>query len=176
MSSNVPFWCVPTLKNILLKKLRGSNLWMQLVKLICEKDKDLYRARLIALAKEITFLFSLVYIAKNGKIKKLSYCQYKKELFDAFCEDADEMKLRLSSCDIHENSEKVFNIYSAIAKLLSKLLSNVGGDRIHCVEVAFYIHYIIQEDGVTHDIVYGELLPKNIPTPPSNFLPDELII
>jgi len=176
MNSNVPFWCIPTLKNIILKKLRSSNLCMQLVKLICEKDKDLYRIRLIALAKEITFLFSLVYIEENGKINKPSCHQYKKELFDSFCEDADEMKLRLNTCDIQENSKKAFNIYSAIAKLLSKLLSSVGGDRIHCVEVAFYIHHIIQEGGVTHDIIFGELLPKNIPTPPSNFLPDELII
>ena len=176
MNSSAPFWCVPTLKNIILKKLLHSNLSAQLLKLICEKDKELYSTRLIALAKEVTFLFSLVYITKSGKIKKPSYRQYKAKLFDSFCEDVNEMKLRLDSCAIYEDSERVFGIYSAIAGLLSKILSNVGEDRIHCAEVAFYIHYIIQEGGVADDIVFGGLLPQNIPMPPSDFLPDELIV
>lgn len=176
MNSSLPFWCVPTLKNIILKKLRDSNLWMQLLKLICEKDKELYRTRLIALAKEVTFLFSLVYITKSETIKKPPYRQYKKELFDVYCEDANEMKVQLDSFAIYENSETVFGIYSAIAELLSRILSNVGKDRIHCSAVAFYIHYIIQEGGVSDDIVLVGLLPQNIPIPPHDFLPDELII
>ncbi len=145
MNRNYPFWCIKTKRYFIIETLKESTLWIELIQLICEKDQDKFSTRLIVFAKEVTHIFSLVYAAKNGKMKKLPAQKYKSLLFNWCCKNAEEMRFCLNSYEINEDAHKTFQTYEAIAALVSTILAQMSDDKVHCSEIALRTQHIIEK-------------------------------
>lgn len=167
---------LPTTRNRIIWYCEDSHLESQLQAIISGgRDHPEYMMRLAVYAKQIYFLFTLVYRGQDGKYKKLSAEQYSRLLFLDCAETPAEIWEKYAA----NNREEIFRIYKAVCDAVSPMLAHIGNDRFWPDDIAFIVDFILKEKGnvPAPDLRgWGVPYPHNYPKSDRHFLPVEIMI
>lgn len=127
-----------------------------------------YKTMLCSTCTKFQFLSKLVYRGK-GDIVKLPAERYKKELFDAWMEDEEEISARLQGLNLGEvDSNFVYQCVQPIELLWCQMISCIK-EQVFVSELAYAADYILARNGAVPAPEFQQKETDLFPTNYENF-------
>lgn len=124
-------------------------------------DEELYKNCVVAAAAYFAHISKLIYCGVGGQYKKLSETKYRKGLFEAWVETAEEVYDRSNCYGITmEQAEYIHKSLCQIADLICPMLACVG-EVFFIGEFAYAIDYVVQHKGKLEKPEIKTLFPVN---------------
>ena len=148
-----------------------------------------YKKWLYLVCQKFEFISGMIYVkdCKTSLTARLKEDEYRKALFENYCDSIDETKLRMqfvykkyehTQKDLTDDEAKrAFKTYNSIKDLCCHMIASPPTDfTFHIDEFAYYIDYIIGLGDDMPSIEFDELgYPKNLPHCYENMATNELM-